>query len=97
VVLGQVVYSKAGRDAGKIFVVTGLGDDNYVFITDGDSRRLEKSKKKKAKHLIITTNVIETIAQKISSGEKITNAEIRKALVEYHLPIESKVQVQVFD
>lgn len=86
VVLGQVVLSKAGRDAGKMFVVTGLIDINYVFVSDGDSRRLENPKKKKIKHLIITTNVIEAIAQKISAGDKITNADIRKALAEYQNP-----------
>jgi large subunit ribosomal protein L14e len=86
VVLGQVVVSKAGRDAGKMFVVTGLIDISYVFISDGDSRRLENPKKKKIKHLNTTTNVIEAIAQKISAGDKITNADIRKALVEYQNP-----------
>ncbi len=91
VVLGQVVLSKAGRDAGKIFVITGLMDDNYVFISDGKSRRLETPKKKKLRHLVITDNVIEAIAQKISSGEKCTNAEIRKAIVEYNVPVDSKV------
>ncbi len=91
VVLGQVVLSKAGRDAGRIFVVTGLIDDNYVLISDGSSRRLENPKKKKLRHLIITNNVIGAIAQKISSGEKCTNAELRKALVEYNVPVDSKV------
>ncbi len=91
VVLGQVVFSKAGRDAGKIFVVTGLIDDSYVLISDGNSRRLENPKKKKLRHLIITNSVIEAISQKISSGEKCTNAEIRKAIVEYNVPVDSKV------
>ncbi|ACL75159.1 KOW domain-containing RNA-binding protein [Ruminiclostridium cellulolyticum] len=90
-VLGQVVLSKAGRDEGKIFVVTGLIDDSYVLISDGNSRRLENPKKKKLKHLIITDNVIEAIAQKISSGEKCTNAEVRKAIVEYNLPVDTIV------
>ncbi|EGD46805.1 hypothetical protein Cpap_1345 [Ruminiclostridium papyrosolvens DSM 2782] len=91
VVLGQVVLSKAGRDAGKIFVVTGLSEGSYVLISDGSTRRLENPKKKKLRHLIATNNVIEAIAQKISSGERCTNAEIRKALVEYNVPVDSKV------
>jgi ribosomal protein L14E/L6E/L27E len=90
VVLGQVVFSKAGRDAGKIFVVTGLVDANYVYISDGDSRRFENPKKKKIKHLVIATSVIEAIAQKISAGERITNADIRKALVGYKDPAVSE-------
>ena len=81
VVLGQVVYSKAGRDDGKIFVITRLIDANYAYISDGDLRRVENPKKKKIKHLVVTKNIIDTIAQKISTGGKITNADIRKALV----------------
>jgi len=82
VVLGQVVYSKAGRDEGKIFVITGLIDASYAYISDGDLRRVENPKKKKIKHLIITKDIINAIAQKISMEVRITNAEIRKALVE---------------
>lgn len=88
VVLGQVVYSKAGRDEGKIFIITGLIDDNYAYICDGDLRRVENPKKKKIKHLVITKNIIDTIAQKISTDRKITNAEIRKLLVEFRKPVE---------
>lgn len=82
IVLGQVVYSKAGRDEGRIFVVTGIIDDNYLFVCDGDLRRLENPKKKKVKHLNITTVNIESLTQKLNSGIKITNAEIRKSLAE---------------
>jgi len=82
VVLGQVVYSKAGRDKGKIFIITGLLDDEYIFISDGDLRRIENPKKKKLKHLVVTKNIVDLIAQKLSTDAKVTNAEIRKALVE---------------
>lgn len=88
VVLGQVVYSKAGRDVGKIFIITGLIDANYAYISDGDLRRLENPKKKKIKHLVITKDIIDTIALKISTESRITNAEIRKALVERKAAVE---------
>lgn len=83
IMLGQVVYSKAGRDEGRIFIVSGIIDDKYVFVSDGDLRRYENPKRKKIKHLNTTaTTIIEPISQKLSSGIKITNAEIRKALAE---------------
>ena len=82
IVLGQVVYSKAGRDAGKIFIITGIIDASYVYISDGDLRRVENPKKKKIKHLVITKDIIDSITQKVSADIRITNAEIRKALVE---------------
>lgn len=79
-VLGQVVYSKAGRDAGRKFVIVGNVDSAYVLIADGDLRRIEKPKKKKKKHLELTEEVIESIGSKLLNGQKITNTEIRKAL-----------------
>ncbi len=82
IMLGQVVYSKAGRDEGRIFIVSGIIDDKYVFVSDGDLRRYENPKRKKIKHLNTTATIIEPISQKLSSGIKITNAEIRKALAE---------------
>jgi len=75
-----VVYSKAGRDAGRRFIVIGIIDSVYVFIADGDLRKVEKPKKKKLKHLNLTNTVIEHIAQKLKSGAKVGNSEIRKAL-----------------
>jgi ribosomal protein L14E/L6E/L27E len=81
------VYSKAGRDEGKIFVVTRLIDANYAYISDGNLRRVENPKKKKIKHLVITKDIIDTIAKKISTDIKVTNAEIRKALVEIQNPV----------
>lgn len=88
--LGQVVYSKAGRDKGKCFIVTGFMNDNYVLISDGDLRRIENPKKKKIKHLVMTEDVIETLAQKISTGSKVTNADIRKMLAEKNAPAETE-------
>jgi len=88
IALGQVVYSKAGRDVGKIFIITGLIDANYVYLSDGDLRRVENPKKKKIKHLVITKDIIDTIAQKLSTDIRITNAEIRKALVEIKNAVE---------
>ncbi|MHB8064943.1 MAG: RNA-binding protein [Ruminiclostridium sp.] len=88
VVLGQVVYSKAGRDVGKIFIITGLIDANYAYISDGDLRRVENPKKKKIKHLVITKDIIDTIALKISTDSRVTNAEIRKALIELRNSVE---------
>ena len=81
--VGQIVISRAGRDAGRKFVVVRVIDDLYVEICDGDLRKVEKPKKKKIKHLNITDDMAEGIAEKLKSGDRITNAEIRKALVDF--------------
>ncbi|MGE5613439.1 MAG: RNA-binding protein [Bacillota bacterium] len=80
--LGQVVVSRAGRDAGRRFVVVKVVDDLYVEISDGDLRKIEKPKRKKVKHLNITDEKAENLEEKLKSGAKITNAEIRKALAD---------------
>jgi len=78
--LGQIVVSKAGRDAGRRFVVVRVIDDSFVEISDGDLRKIEKPKRKKIKHLTSTDEKSEILAEKLRNGVKITNAEIRKML-----------------
>ncbi|MCR1898645.1 KOW domain-containing RNA-binding protein [Irregularibacter muris] len=80
--LGQVVYSLAGRDKGKFMVVMEKIDSQYVHISDGDIRKVDKAKKKKVKHLRKTNHIISTINKKLETGQKINNAEIRKKLKE---------------
>ena len=81
VTLGQVVISKAGRDAGKRFVVTRIIDDLYVAISDGDLRKIEKPKKKKIKHLELTGEVVNILEEKLTKNVRISNSEIRKILI----------------
>jgi ribosomal protein L14E/L6E/L27E len=82
VCLGKVVYSKAGRDAGKKFIIVDIVDDNNVLISDGNLRRIEKAKPKKIKHLVITDKVLMTLNEKLKCGIRVSNSEIRKALQE---------------
>jgi len=80
IALGQVVYSKAGRDGGRKFIVVDIIDENYVMISDGDLRKIDKPKKKKIKHIKPTEIVIESLAEKLRNGQRVTNSEIRKTL-----------------
>lgn len=78
--VGQIVYSRAGRDKGKKFIVTEIIDEAFVLISDGTLRRVEKPKKKKIKHLETTDILFEDINEKIKNKQKITNSEIKKKL-----------------
>lgn len=80
--LGQVVYSKAGRDKGKKFIVVDIVDELYVMISDGDLRRIENAKRKKLKHLQITEEIILPIKEKLEKKVRVSNSEIRKAIEE---------------
>lgn len=83
IALGQIVVSKAGRDAGRRFIVIKVVDYQFVQISDGDLRRVEKPKKKKIKHLEPTGEVAETIEEKLKSNTRITNPEVRKILARH--------------
>lgn len=47
---GMLVKSKAGHDAGKVYVIIDA-DAAYVYLADGRIRTLDKLKKKKKKHV----------------------------------------------
>jgi large subunit ribosomal protein L14e len=78
--VGLVVWSKAGRDAGRKFVVIDIINDEYVLLVDGSLRKLEKPKKKKIKHIELTEIIIYDIKDKLINKKKFTNAEIKKHL-----------------
>lgn len=77
---GQIVYSMAGRDKGRYFIVIEKLDENHVYLCDGDIRRIEKPKKKKIKHLRFTGKVAHNIGEKLNAMEKVSNSEIRKSM-----------------
>ncbi len=80
---GQIVFSKSGRDKGRAFIVYDYNDD-YVFIVDGDLRKLEKPKKKNKIHIQITKKIDENIKVKLESKLYILDSDIRKALAKYN-------------
>ena len=78
--IGRIAVSKAGRDTGGVFVILEVIDTYYVYIVDGDLRKMDRPKKKKLKHLKLTENVLSSIAQKLKDGTKVFDAEIRSAI-----------------
>jgi hypothetical protein len=78
--VGQAVKSKAGRDKGSIFFVIRVVDENYVMVADGDMRRIDNPKLKKIKHIVKLSTFSDELAKRLSSGEKINNAFLRREL-----------------
>lgn len=76
---GSRVRSKAGRDKGCDFIVMSVQGE-YVFLADGDTRKVENPKKKKLKHIQASYDVAGDIADKLASGDMAQNHEVRKAL-----------------
>lgn len=83
IIPGSVVYSIAGRDSGRYFLVVSV-NDNYAHICDGSLRKVTRPKKKKLKHLKPCEQSDEFITQKLLSDGKLTNREVRKSLSKYN-------------
>ena len=78
----SLIVSKAGRDQGQLFYVIDT-DEQYVYLVDGKSRKLEKPKRKKRKHVEQVPRTESRIAEKIRNGEKVLNSELRKELASF--------------
>ncbi len=82
--LGEIVYSKAGRDAGKYYAVVEVVDDSRVKIADGDLRHIKSAKIKNVKHLQSTNDTLAKIAEKLKNGMQVFDAELYSALRFYN-------------
>lgn len=78
--IGRVVYSKCGRDEGRIFLVVSEIDDDFVNIADGDTHKVAKPKKKRRKHLKTTQTLDQNLRDRILKGESPEDFEIRASL-----------------
>ena len=77
--IGDIVISTMGRDKNSYFIVVEI-EENYVYLVDGSIRKIDRPKKKKIKHIELTSFHEENIASKVINKHKITNQDIKKAL-----------------
>ena len=77
--VSDVVEATAGRDAGKWFFVIAT-EDGHVLLSNGKDRPLEKPKRKKCKHVRKVLRPDTRVAQKLISGDKVLNSELRRDL-----------------
>ena len=78
--VGSVVTSRAGRDAGRPFLVIRELNQEYVLIADGGLRTMDRPKKKKRRHLKPTGRMDGQLRNKLMGGEQISDKEIRLSL-----------------
>ena len=81
--IGQLVKSKAGRDKGKLFIIKEIINDKYVYIVDGELRKISNPKKKKVKHLIIYKRIFKEFQEQITSNVKLTNVFVKRLIEPY--------------
>ena len=77
--ISDVVLATAGRDAGQWFYVISA-DPVYLLLANGKDRTLEKPKRKKRKHVQKVLRSETRVAEKIRSGGKVLNSELRRDL-----------------
>ena len=78
----DIVKSTAGRDQGKLFFVLEVEED-FLLLADGKTRKLERPKRKKRKHAAFVARCGCRTAEKIRSGEKLANSELRRTLAQF--------------
>ena len=77
--IADVVVSTAGRDAGSLFYVLET-DGVWLTLVNGRDRRIEKPKRKKCKHTKKVLRSETRVAEKLRSGDKVLNSELRRDL-----------------
>lgn len=73
----SLIVSKAGRDKGQLFYVIDT-DEQYVYLADGKSRKLEKPKRKKRKHVEQVPRTESRIAKKFATARRYSIANYEK-------------------
>ena len=79
ILISDVVVSTAGRDQGQLFYVIGT-DDRFLMLVNGKDRTLDKPKRKKRRHVQKVLRSETRVADKIRSGDKVLNGELRRDL-----------------
>jgi len=77
--VGMVVTSRAGRDAGDRYVVVGTAGDDMVLVADGRRRQAGRPKRKNVKHLVVH-GPAGHLAGRLRDGQTVTDEELRAAL-----------------
>ncbi|MBR2742921.1 MAG: RNA-binding protein [Clostridia bacterium] len=80
IIISDIVRSLNGRDRGRLFIVVGFPKENHVSIANGKQRKIESPKIKKLKHVERVAGSDTRTAQKLRTGEKVTNAELRREI-----------------
>jgi ribosomal protein L14E/L6E/L27E len=79
-VIGQLAVSKRGRDRGEPYLVLEIIDEAFVYLVNGDKRRIENPKRKNIKHLRFYPAVAEHLAQQWEAGQQVGNVEVRRVI-----------------
>ena len=77
--ISDVVISLAGRDQDTLFYVIGE-DGLFLLLANGKDRPLDRPKRKKRKHVQKVLRSETRVANKLLTGDKVLNSELRRDL-----------------
>ena len=77
--IGDLILSLAGRDRGRLYYCVGLAPERLA-LANGKDHPLEHPKEKNRKHGKLVLRPATRTAEKLRSGGKVTNSELRKDL-----------------
>ena len=77
--ISDVVISTAGRDKDELFYVIAE-EEQFLILANGKDRPLDKPKRKKRKHVQKVLRSETRVAEKLRSGDKVLNGELRRDL-----------------
>lgn len=82
---GMLAWSRAGHDTGMLYVILKT-DEEYVYLTDGRLKPIEKPKKKKKKHV----QVMRVVPQELADmSEKVIKNEYIRRVIRRFVNVES--------
>ena len=87
--IGQIVFSKAGRDKGIPLIIVRLeiernGKEEYAYLVDGKYRLLANPKKKKTKHLQITKYTDLDLKETIAKKQHLKDSDFKDAIRKFN-------------
>ena len=87
--IADVVSPIAGRETGKLYYGVGV-DGDFILLANGKDRSLEKPKRKKRKHANKVLRSETRVAEKLRSGDKVLDSELRRDLAYLSREMQSK-------
>ena len=75
----QIVWSRKGHDSGRLFCVMDA-EEGWVLLADGKERRVERPKRKNAKHVRSAGTFAHPTIEKVKTGQPVGNRELRELL-----------------
>ncbi len=80
---GYFAISKTGHDNNQLYIIIS-SDDEYVYLSDGRIKTIEKPKRKNKKHIQIIETMDQNINDIIKNGNQLTNEAIKRAIKLYN-------------